>query len=247
VRCEPWALFGQAHGPGPTFGEPTRPNRGGGATRVRGWIVRPAGRGRPWCLSHKPPHPGAASTGGAALPFRREVPARSVAAAAPAAASVQHHQGDDEQGGKHCRRDKPWSSVAGCEIAHVDHLPWNPCPPRRHPCAAKVATSPTLGGCPLDFGYGDLASPGSASGTRLTTSEHRPRIRRKAVHARRSRYDESQRRGTGHNWSRWPFLYWDRDSMSRRASSPGAPGRRARTVQHGAPVHATAGGCHLGA
>ena len=121
---------------------------GGGATRVRGWIVRPAGRGRPWCLSHKPPHPGAASTGGAALPFRREVPARSVAAApaaaAPAAASVQHHQGDDEQGGKHCRRDKPWSSVAGREIAHVDHLPWNPCPPRRHPCAAKVATSPTL-------------------------------------------------------------------------------------------------------
>lgn len=85
---------------------------------------------------------------GAALPFRREVPARSVAAApaaaAPAPASVQHPQGDDEQGGKHCRRDKPWSSVAGREIAHVDHLPWNPCPPRRHPCAAKVATSPTL-------------------------------------------------------------------------------------------------------
>ena len=211
MRCEPWALFGQAHGPGPTFGEPTRPNRGGGATRVRGWIVRPAGRGRPWCLSHKPPHPGAASTGGAALPFRREVPARSVAAAA----SVQHHQGDDEQGGKHRRRDKPWSSVAGREIAHVDHLPWNPCPPRRHPCAAKVATSPTLGGCPLDFGYGGLASPGSASGTRLTTSEHRPRIRRKAVHARRSLSGDGQ----GQQGSRLVPL-----AVGLTAWAPGTPG-----------------------
>jgi len=47
------------------------------------------------------------------------------------------------------------------------------------------------------FKYGGLASPGSASGTRLTTQQHRPRIHRNAVHARRSAYDKTVEVGGG--------------------------------------------------